>query len=188
MIIAIAYSIRYFLIALFIVLAGFSQGFWILSNMDADSDFGTIRGSLWSSFMTMLGAMQPEFEPNHNASPAFARYLLVVFMMVMMILMLNILIALMGDTFTNVRDSGLALWRKEQAAICIEEMISPVKSDAVSENNRVGVCPYIHVLQYTSDIGTSDSKVKLSDMVNTSKDHVQKFTPLESDNAILNRQ
>ncbi len=204
MIIQIAFSIRFFLIALFCVLAGFTQGFWLLSNMDEYSEFGTIRSSLWSSFMTMLGAMLPEFEANHNASPAFARFLLVIFMMVMIILMLNILIALMGDTFSRVRDSGLALWRKEQAAICIEEMFSaPISSASVvggsdqasakrffqiwfnvgarkNVNQIIQVQPYIHVLQYTSDVGAKEPSTKLRNMVKASKDHVQKFTPLTS--------
>ncbi len=184
-IIAIAYSTRHFLVALFIVLAGFTQGFWLLSNTDQSSDFGTIKNSLWSSFMTMLGAMLPEFQSSDNASPGFARFLLVIFMMVMIILMLNILIALMGDTFSRVRDTGMALWRKEQAAICIEEMFSlPISSQSWSFDPKfhsIEVKPYIHVLQYTSDVGANEPSAKLRNMVKTSKNHVQKFTPLTSD-------
>ncbi len=173
----------FFLIALFCVLAGFAQGFWLLSNMDSTSDFGTVKKSLWSAFMTMLGAMLPEFEANHNASPAFARYLMVIFMMVMIVLMLNILIALMGDAFSRVRDSGLALWRKEQATICIDEVFSSaiVGDNDEDSNSHIEVSPYIHVLQYTSDVGNKKASTELREVVDASICHVKKFTPLAAE-------
>jgi hypothetical protein len=131
MIVQIAYSIRYFLIALFCVLAGFAQGFWLFSNMDSTSDFGTMKKSLWAAFMTMLGAMLPQFEDNHNASPEFASFLLVIFMMVMIILMLNILIALMGDTFSRVRGSGLLFGEENKLPSVSKRSILPEETTRV---------------------------------------------------------
>ncbi len=152
MIVQVASAIRYFLIALFCLLAGFAQAFWLLSNGE-NADFDTIRGSLYSSFITMMGAYLPDFDATASTtsssnslpkvSPAndFANFLLVIFMLTMMILMLNILIAIMGDTFSRVRSTGLALWRKERASICVEDIYADASD----------IAPYIHVLQYTSD-------------------------------------
>ncbi len=47
-------------------------------------------------------------------------------------------------------------------------------------NQIIQVQPYIHVLQYTSDVGAIEPSIKLRNMVKASKDHVQKFTPLSS--------
>lgn len=155
--------------------------------MNKESEFGTVKSSLWNAFLTMLGAMLPEFDSTTNSSPEFARYLLVMFMMVMIILMLNILIALMGDTFATVRELGNAVWRMEQAAICIEEVFtqSSVWGKILTKGNRT--CPHIHVLKYAADVETSNSNSELQDLVQESVYLVKKFTPLleEKDQSVV---
>ena len=161
-IILIAYAVRYFLVALFCGLAGFAQAFWLLNDASGDVSFDSYKSSLWSSFLTMLGAALPEFHDSTNASPTMARTLLATFMMVMIILMLNILIAIMGDAFASVRESGAAVWRMEQAMICIEEAYTSSRSlDKTDEN----VHNHIFVLQYSTDIDTKNDKTELNKMV-----------------------
>jgi hypothetical protein len=60
-------------------------------------------------------------------------------MMAMIILMLNLLIALMGDVFSSVRAKGFAVWRKEQASIIIEEPF-------FFADEAKKVPPFLHVL------------------------------------------
>mgnify|MGYP000557178219 CR=1 FL=1 len=47
--------------------------------------------------------------------------LLVMFMFFMMILMLNLLIALMGNSYSKVQEKGLAEWRLGQASMILEQ-------------------------------------------------------------------
>lgn len=123
MIVTIVKEIRIILLVLFFVLCGFTQALWLISNQDPSNSFGTVSKSFYNSFLYMFGQIDDtHFEG--TVTPAFAVVLLVFFMMVMMILMLNLLIALMGDAFTSVREQGLALWRKEQATIILEQHFS----------------------------------------------------------------
>lgn len=168
-ILRIVYDIRYYLVVLFCVLAGFAQGFWMLSNVDPNGDFGNVSSSLYHAFLTMLGSMTPEFESSLNKS--FSIVLLCVFMMTMIIVMLNILIALMGDTFSEVRAKGLALWRREQATIVFDEVFYLHSATQFKS--------YIHVLKYTSDIALTVPVNALEEMVAASEYHVKPFTKLD---------
>lgn len=178
MIITIAYQIRYYLLVLFCVLAGFTQAFWLLANIDETLPWGTVSEAFLTSFFYMLGQNINQQMPGMIA-PGLATFLLVIFMMVMIILMLNLLIALMGDTFATVRAQGLAIWRREQAAIIIEEaFLIPVKSKDVP--------PYLHVLKYASDVSDADSKQYnklLYELVMQSKKNVAPFTELDPEPA-----
>jgi hypothetical protein len=42
----------------------------------------------------------------------------------------------------------------------------------------IQVMPYIHVLQYTSDVGRKQSSTELQEVVDASVCHVKKFRPL----------
>ncbi len=171
-ILRIAHDRRFYLLVIFCVLAGFAQGFWMLSNVDENDDFGTVRTSLYHAFLTMLGSMTPEFK--HSISKNFSVFLLCIFMMTMIIVMLNILIALMGDTFQSVRSKGLALWRREQARIVFDEIFFM--------NKNVHFKTHVQVLKYTSDIALTVPENKLQLMVEDSKYHVRNFHSLEDKN------
>lgn len=172
MILQITFDIRFFVLVLFCVLAGFAQAFWLLSNIDQELAFGTVSKALRTSFFFMLG-QNAEADFGGTVAPSFATFLLVIFMMVMMILMLNILIALMGDTFAVVRAKGLALWRKEQANIMFDQVYELFDEQKID--------PFLHVLKYTSDIGIDYTDNKLVTVVEASKVHVTKFTDLPDD-------
>lgn len=144
MILQIAFEIRTFILVLFCVLAGFAQSFWLLSNNDETLLFGTVSQSFLNSFLYMLG-QNIEADFSGTASPYVATIFLVFFLITMMILMLNLLIALMGDVFSKVRAEGVGLWRKEQAAIISEE--SFLHGEEGEELPR-----HILVLKYTSEV------------------------------------
>lgn len=172
MILKIAYEIRYFIVVLFCVLCGFAQGFWLLSNKDPTLPFGKVSQALMSSFMSMLGDVDID-SFSQTVAPEFGIVLMVIFLIFMMILMLNLLIALMGDTFSMVRAQGQALWRKEQASIIFEE--------SFLMEGKVQIAEFIHVLRYTADLQMdSGEKQKLiEESVQDSASHVSDFTPLD---------
>jgi hypothetical protein len=81
--------------------------------------FGTGKSALINGFYFMLGSVDGSF-PEETVSPSLATALLVVFMLFMVILMLNLLIALMGDTFGRVKERSLRQWRYEQMMIMMQ--------------------------------------------------------------------
>jgi hypothetical protein len=143
MVVRIAYDIRFLLVVLFCVLAGFAQGFWLLSNIDKSLPFGTVNRSLLTSFMYMLGQdISAEFDG--TVAPEFASFLLIMFLLFMMILMLNLLIALIGEIFSKVRDESTVFWRREQALLFLDQSHLLPNPNSTHE--------FIHVLKYTSDV------------------------------------
>lgn len=144
----------------------------------------------------MLGQnIDPNFQG--TVAPWFGTILLVLFMMTMMILMLNLLIALMGDAFSKVRQQGLALWRLEQASIILEQHFSfsllphlwaccgtscmtwILTSMASFFKSQTAYPPYLHVLKYSSDVytGPTDGMLRLSELVEAGRHQATRFTP-----------
>jgi hypothetical protein len=67
---------------------------------------------------------------------------LVVYLLFMMILMLNLLIALMVESYETVASKGMAQWQLEQASIMTEGVIL----------RNMRVAPFVHILMYSSDV------------------------------------
>ncbi len=104
MVMIIMNDIKYFLFVLMCVLTGFAQGFWLLMNdAQPESDFTDVRESYFTTFMFMFGDIDVEALSN-SKSKAFTKIFLVAFMLTMMILLFNLLIALMGDSFSRVKE------------------------------------------------------------------------------------
>lgn len=164
MILKIAYDIRYFLMVLLSVMVGFAQGFWLLSYPNASLPFGTISNALLNSYMYMFGNSSADFEG--TASPNLSTLLLVLFLFFMSILMLNLLIALMGQSFISVSDKGLAQWRLEQASIILDQVFTVPIEKLLLE-------PYIYILRYNSDLDKSIEVISLEEHMD------RKFLPLD---------
>lgn len=154
MIIKIAFDIRYFLMVLLCVLVGFAQAFWLLSYPNVNLPFGTITNALLNSYLYMLGNAESDFEG--TASPSLSTLLLVLFLFFMAILMLNLLIALMGQSFASVSDKGLAQWRLEQASIILDQMFTVTSDKLILE-------PYVYVLRYNADLDKSIENISLEE-------------------------
>lgn len=179
-------DIRVFIIVLFCVMTGFAQALWLLSNDDSDSHFGTIKNSFLNAYLYTLGQNIDLSTFDNSASPPFAIFLLSVFLLMMMILMLNLLIALMGDTFSNARELGDALFLKEQASIIVEQFFYLSK-----HSNRVK--PYLHVLKYLSEVNTfeahaNESKEKFEELLASSLSKLPPITPLPDSDEIIKEE
>ena len=119
MILRISTDMKYLLIVVLLVALGFSQAFWIISNEDKLLPFGTFENSVLNSFVFMLGGYDPSAFIGTRLYK-FALGLSCLYMIIVSILLLNLLIALMGDSYSSVRGKGLAQWRLEQAQIITE--------------------------------------------------------------------
>jgi WD40 repeat protein len=100
MIVRIATDMRALMFVVLVVLVGFSQAFWLISNESNNSPFANIDDSLVVSFVFMLGGYDTSgFEDLPQPMKSYGLFLSAVYMMIVSILLLNLLIALMGDSF-----------------------------------------------------------------------------------------
>lgn len=177
MILKIALDIRYFLVVLGCVLVGFAQAFWLLSYPDYSLPFGTISNALLNSYLYMLGNSDSDF--SGTASPALSTLFLVLFLFFMAILMLNLLIALMGQSFASVSDKGLAQWRLEQASIILDQMFTVTAEKLILE-------PYVFVLRYNADLDKSIENISLEEHMDAKfqvmEKRIEAITTLLEDN------
>ncbi|CAM2718816.1 unnamed protein product [Rotaria socialis] len=89
-----------------IFLTGFSQAFFILFN---ENGFGGFLSSIKQCFLCLLGEFDLDYyiEGQH---PLPSVTLLIFHIVVITILLLNLLIAMMGDTYADVKKSARKLW------------------------------------------------------------------------------
>lgn len=120
--------------------------------------YSTWHASLLQVFRNSMG--DPSFDFSHTSSPTLGIALLVLFLIVYVIILLNILIALMSDTFNRIQSNGLAQWRLERCKIILEQLHLLREPDGESDtsnttatatvpstHNKAGKEEYIHVLK-----------------------------------------
>lgn len=179
MVMIIMNDIKYFLFVLICVLIGFAQGFWLLLNdADPSSHFTEVRQSYFTTFMFMLGQIS-EDEIDNSKSSTFTKVFLVAFMITMMILLFNLLIALMGDSFDRTKKNIEALYWKELVSFMVDQsMPTPL----LGLLHLTGIMSYekddfVHVVKYASDVKVTTDKFSDDD---TNAGQVgQDLSPLE---------
>ena len=171
MIFLIAQSIVPFCGVLFVVLFGYSQSFWIISKELRDMPYGLFYQSLYQVYRMMLGDTVTDY--HGTSSNKLGIILFVSFTVIVSLLLLNMLIALMGDTFGTVRAKGIAQFRLEQASIIYEQQSLTPDSPKDDFGYEVFYPSLIHVLVRSSDMDFKDSSssgdqiVELQNKVNT---------------------
>ncbi len=154
MVMLIISDIKYFLLVLLCVLIGFAQGFWLLLNdANPSSHFTDVKQSYYTTFMFMFGQIDSE-ELQNGKSSGFSKLYLVAFMLTTMLLLFNLLIALMGDSFSRTKEKIEAHYWKELASFMVDQSM-PTPLLALLE--LLNVMKYekddfIHVVKYASDI------------------------------------
>ena len=130
MILRIAHDMKSLIFVVIIVIIGFSQAFWLLSSGFGKDElpFATVSSSFLHSFSFMLGEYDAQ---SFDGLPLerFAVFLSTFFMVLVSLLLLNLLIALMGDSYADVREKGQAQWRLEQINLIIESASNMDESD-----------------------------------------------------------
>ena len=158
MILQIMKDIQYFVLILAVVLTGFSMAFWLISYPDYSLEFGTIQMAFLNTYLYMLGQnISTDFSA--TASPRLGILLLVMFMFFMMILMLNLLIALMGNSYSKVQEKGPAEWRLGQASMILEQSYM-MDERMVKAHERYSS---VQVMKYTSLLPAEDREVEVTD-------------------------
>ncbi|CAF3609508.1 unnamed protein product [Rotaria socialis] len=118
-----------------IFLTGFSQAFFILFN---ENGFGGFLSSIKQCFLCLLGEFDLDYyiEGQH---PLPSVILLIFHIVVITILLLNLLIAMMGDTYADVKKSARKLWHLERARMALEIENGMSSSERKSDVNKYWV-------------------------------------------------
>ena len=135
MVLVICWSIGPFLFVLGATLTGFALAFFALNQAgpgeielpdvgpysvsDEASGYSNAGEALLTGFALMLGDFDLQ-EFAASLSPTLMRILFVVFMLLVNIVLLNLLIAIMGDVFDRVQDSAKAQYLYSLAKIILE--------------------------------------------------------------------
>ncbi len=145
-----------FAVVLASVLLGFAQAFWLMNNQEGNpSNFSKVRSSYYMTLIFMLGQADEEDTHNHARNEMFTKCLVIVFLIVMMLLMLNLLIALMGDSFAKAKDSLHALYRMEVMSIMVDQAGGSMLTRMLGLS-RYRPSELVRVLKYTSDLTVED--------------------------------
>lgn len=116
-------DMKCFLVMLFCFVIGFSQGFWLLLNdSPQQSDFGYIGRAYFTSFRFIFTSPDIQ-ELDGSKSTSFAIVFTVAFMLTMLLLLLNYLIASMGNSFNRTKAKIEPLYWKEFALFMSNQSI-----------------------------------------------------------------
>jgi hypothetical protein len=96
--------------------------------------------------------MEPKFDFNDAKSP-LAVFLMMLFAVLVIILLMNILIALMSDTFNRIQSNGTAQWKMERCKIILEQ--NHLATDALRGQLSAH---YLNVLRRTEHVSSDDDK------------------------------
>ncbi|CAF1660399.1 unnamed protein product [Rotaria magnacalcarata] len=136
-----------------IFLAGFSQAFFILFN---ENGFGGFLSSIKQCFLGLLGEFDLDYYID-GQHPLASVTLLICHIVVITILLLNLLIAMMGDTYADVKKSAAKLWHLERARIALEIENGMSSSERKSDVNKYWVDiqgeRYLQVEEVTYPLG-----------------------------------
>jgi hypothetical protein len=150
MIVRIVQDIQVFLAILFALVLGFTQSCYLIGPDYNKPDRFPIY--MWQSFTGMINGFDAYTVTQNSSSPPLAFLFTTWFILFIVIILLNFLIALMGDSFNKASETALAEWRLTQAGILLE----------IAEDGGVGAAdlpPYVQLLMYTAD---RDAVVKVN--------------------------
>merc|ERR1711916_194314 len=116
---------RLFFGILFVVLVGFANAFYLVYRRTT-VEWLSLGAALLSSYRMMFGdyetavfADENEMFPRATEQAVFT-VLFVLFLLVVVIILMNLLIAILSDTYTKVQENAENEWRLEQAKVIVE--------------------------------------------------------------------
>jgi hypothetical protein len=163
MILHIGYVIRYFLLILFAVLLAFTQTFWILFDLSQDDDnaFTRISDGLLLTFGFMIGNYDSSTFDT-SVQPMFAIFLSVIFVVIVSLLLLNLLIALMGDAYAEVKAHATGHWNYAKAKSVLD--LSFQLSKKSLQNTAIYSPKTIFVLKTSTDFFKLSSNSEIEEL------------------------
>eukprot|EP00210_Caulerpa_lentillifera_P002852 g2726.t1 len=170
-------DIRWFLFILFAFLVGFGVAFFVLLShkrkQDNDNNKENPFSDPWMSVVTMILLMLSEVGDSldsidNNDMPQaitiLAAITLVAFLAAVAIVLLNLLIAIMGDSFDRVKNHERSLFLRKRASV-VQEM-EMCLSHRRRQKLNARIKRYLHVLtpQFTSSVHEREWEGRLVDI------------------------
>lgn len=157
----ILWDIRYYLFVIFLIIFGFSQALYLISWSGGGSDdsysFSTPGGSLAQGLTLFVG--NPSLPITHATSfnESLSIFLAILLLGVGSILLLNLMIAKMNDTYTKMKDNDDTEWSRQ---LC--STISYQRYDflilLISLYDEKKPDKFIHFLRRKGDVKNDDRK------------------------------
>jgi len=139
----IVYDISRFASIYLVLLFGFAQAFFLLYRVPDIGSFQSIPGSIMATFLMSFGEFDydilVELGNINLARGIFAHFFFISFIVLGTILMLNLLIAMMGNTFSSVLENAELEWRFQwtNMVMFLENSTSEKKREARKPRNMV---------------------------------------------------
>ena len=135
----ILYDIRYFTIMLFMLIFAFAMGFKLLVRGQGLFDNFVAFESVYN---LMFGLTELEFftEDENNAISIAAKIFAMFFLFLVVIVMLNMLIAIMADSFDNVQENLKIQSFRAKARVCADLLIDFSPQHALFKQEYLHVC------------------------------------------------
>lgn len=120
-------SLRFLIVYLFVIL-GFGFAFHVLFQVSDDivSDYPTPADTLFLTFNMMIGMgelFDGNFESNMAAverTAVYAKVLYLFYIILSTIILLNLLIAMMNDSYSMILNQNTIMWRIESVSMGVE--------------------------------------------------------------------
>ena len=152
MVIQITFDMKYFLVVFILAVAGFGNCFMILSrNYGTDNMF--TGETYWRAFIYAYNQAMGNFdtEAYQNDDKYYLFFIWFLNTMVTLIIFLNLLIAIMGDSFDRVQETSDSNTLRELAGIMVENEL------LLNRKKVFGDAKYIIVIQEQKAEDTTDS-------------------------------
>lgn len=166
---AIISELRYFMVIIIVLLVGFSAAFAVSMPDNATFDggsqsngMGLLTSGVLTSYLAMLGAFDIDNYANGESTIFFA-----IFLFLILVIMLNLLIALMSDTFERVMESWVLEGRRMRIETVIEQEL------LIGDSQNAEYFPeFLQVLRPVQE--TSDEWAGVSGQISTSREMVKR--------------
>ena len=154
MIFGVLKGIMAFTMILVIVMVGFSLAFFVLFS-GLDENFGNPFISVFTSYIWMFGEFDTD---NFGAATNYYAVvgLFIVFMYIVNIVLLNLLIAIMGDIYDSIQENARAQFLFSKASLILE--FEEVMGNDYDESHSAEYPTWLQVLEPIKAKGDSDSE------------------------------
>jgi len=144
----ILYDIRYFTLMLSILICAFAMAFKLLVR--GEDIFDNVV-AIESTYNLMFGLTELEFfvEYDDNAISIAARVFVAFFLFLVVIVMLNMLIAIMADSFDNVQENLKIQSFRAKARVCADLLID------FHASHKLFAQEYLHICTVKDEAGES---------------------------------
>jgi len=175
-------DVKWFLLFILLTLFSFALAFHILfRNSDTAKEFSEVWHSIVTMFSFMLGGFDTNiFYENHDPDPIISVAFFVTYEAVMAIMLLNLLIAIMTDSYSKVMEDE-HLWNLCSKAQIIDELETTMPSWLIRKWNPT----YVHILKLgpkkAVNLDSLWDRLDLTEtrLVSTSKEMTLKINDME---------